>query len=364
MRLTLSRFGSILVQDQGLVWDDTLRHRQIPLDPSSLQAIHLFSTEPTQMADPEMAGSRTAPELLVALKSLEVVLEVDGSRYREEVSLLDTWGRWSTQTRLYNFSTRIESTDNVVPPAEANAWLVERGERDAAPARFVDTEPGALALPTEVREVTRRDFDDVLSQRRTVRRFERREIDLRTISTLLKKSVALSDVRQRSNGDQKYMNFFRSAPSAGARASTEVYLIALSVEGVSSGCYRYNPASHSILLVGESPSLESLDYALGGQSWLLDCPALLVYSVNLPSLMWKYPHGRTYRVGLLDVGHISQSVIMTAWALNLGSNFTAFFREQALESSLAIDPGSEVLAGVCGLGYAADDDPQTQGVHE
>lgn len=109
---------------------------------------------------------------------------------------------------------------------------------------------------------------------------------------------------------------------------------------------------------------EEITVALGGQHWLARCPVLLIYAMDLASLMWKYPHGRTYRVGLLDAGHLSQTVLTCATALGLSTNFTAFFLEEELERHLGIGSGDQVIAGVCGVGYAETDDPLRRGIHD
>lgn len=363
MKLSLSRFGSILVGEAGLVWDDPLRHRQIPLDQQGLEAIRWFADAKGSVSERTRAVEQLGEDLVTALEALEIVLSEVSPRHRRENLLLRSWGEWSTHARMYHFATRVEVGEEFASTAQNRAMLRHKRIEEPPPSRFPHVEANALALPVPG-AVPGTPCIDVLRTRRTVRRFAGQPLGGAVLSTLLKEAVGLSEARQRSRGDRDYENFFRSAPSGGARVSTEVYLVARSVRGLPPGGYRYNPLDHTVTPVGRPLPDEELAHALGGQTWFLDCPVLLVYGVDLPSLVWKYPHARAYRVGILDVGHLSQAVLMTATALGLGAGFTAAFRESVLEGALGVDPAVNALAGVCGIGHPWDNDPQTQGLHE
>lgn len=315
--------------------------------------------------NPEDAINSLGSSTIKALRTLEILLTESDERYIEESKLMATWGNWSTLTRLYNFSTRVNNEKEVHNSTLADEKLNIQSISDPPPERFPKFEPSEIRLTRKNRnndsDVT---LSKILENRRTVRRFNNNSIDLSILSEILEGSVSTSQKRPNNPDDDKYENYFRSAPSGGARASTEVRLIAQKIRDLPRASYRYNPRRHSLVKEGSALSLDNLTAGLIGQHWIAKCPAIIVYSVQLKSLMWKYSHSRAYRVGLLDAGHLNQSLIMTAWSLGVSANFTGLLQEPIIERELAIDPASEALIGICGLGYASDLDPRTQGFHD
>jgi nitroreductase len=70
--------------------------------------------------------------------------------------------------------------------------------------------------------------------------------------------------------------------------------------------------------------------------------------------MWKYRnHPKIYRAILLEMGHISQNLYLTATEMNLGAFITAAINEIEIEQAFELAPLAEGPLCVCGFGARA-----------
>jgi hypothetical protein len=80
------------------------------------------------------------------------------------------------------------------------------------------------------------------------------------------------------------------------------------------------------------------------------CKCLVFYTSILARNIWKYKTARSYRTLLLDVGHLDQTLLLSAAALGLGATFTAALRDEAVEKILAFDLATELVMGSAVVG--------------
>lgn len=165
----------------------------------------------------------------------------------------------------------------------------------------------------------------------------------------------------------------RTSPSGGALHPTEAYLIVRNVEGLARGLYHYRPGDHALQplpfdqaampAVAErhagAQDKDALDYlawiAVGGQQWFADAHALVVLAPRFARNFWKYRnHAKAYRVAILDVGHLSQTLLLTATELGLGSYITAAINEVDIERAFGLTHYVDGPLAVCGFGPRAD----------
>ena len=83
-----------------------------------------------------------------------------------------------------------------------------------------------------------------------------------------------------------------------------------------------------------------------------DLSAAIVLSCRFDKLMWKYRQSRSYRVALLDAGHLSQTAQLVATAVGIRTWLTAaFFNQELGLELLELDDGlNEFPILVIGLG--------------
>jgi len=94
--------------------------------------------------------------------------------------------------------------------------------------------------------------------------------------------------------------------------------------------------------------------ALAGQWWFAQAPVLVIYAPRVARSYWKYrDHPKAYRALLMDVGHLSQTLCLSATDLGLGAFVTAAINEGELERAFGLAPLCDGPVAVGGFGWRA-----------
>jgi SagB-type dehydrogenase family enzyme len=142
----------------------------------------------------------------------------------------------------------------------------------------------------------------------------------------------------------------RTSPSGGGRHPTDIYPYIKNVSGVPEGFYRYSIDDHKLYPIASACTDEELQQICGGQPWVSDAAVLLFYVSRFERTRWKYPNARAYRILMMDVGHLSQTVYLVAGALNLQLTYTAALRDELLENHLSLDLGEDLVLSCSVIG--------------
>lgn len=232
-------------------------------------------------------------------------------------------------------------------------------EREGAGARI----PLARAMPTAL--------DELMDRRSTCRNFDTGTwLQQAAFAQLLERVFG---VRGQVHAAADFDVIKRTSPSGGALHPTEAYLIVRRVEGLARGLYHYRPGDHALqplpfdedaVMTGAAkhPGVQdrdALDYlawiAVGGQQWFADAHVLVVLAPRFARNYWKYRnHAKAYRVAILDVGHLSQTLLLGATELGLGSYITAAINESDIERAFGLTHYVDGPLAVCGFGPRAD----------
>ncbi|MFD7026868.1 nitroreductase family protein [Streptomyces sp. NPDC059917] len=137
----------------------------------------------------------------------------------------------------------------------------------------------------------------------------------------------------------------RPYPSAGALYTAGLRLFALGVEGLAPGTYHCVPDRRALRRVADAPSLDEIE-ALSAytsappddpRAVIVDgAPAVLGLYVDLGRLRRRYGL-RALRMGLLEAGHLAQSLLLTASALGLASTPLGGFRDDLAHELFGLD---------------------------
>lgn len=213
-------------------------------------------------------------------------------------------------------------------------------------------------------------LDDLLDARASCRNFDTgRPLPLAQLAQVLERAFA---ARGTVHGADDFDVLKKTSPSGGALHPTECYLIARKVEGLAPGLYHYRPVDHALqplpldeaaVLAGadrhaDAQGMDALEYlswiAVGGQQWFADAPVLCVLAPRFVRNFWKYRnHPKAYRVCILDIGHLSQTFLLSATELGLGSYVTAAINEADLERAFGLTHWIDGPLAICGLGLRA-----------
>ncbi|MCB5177926.1 putative peptide maturation dehydrogenase [Streptomyces antimicrobicus] len=197
-------------------------------------------------------------------------------------------------------------------------------------------------------------FDALLARRATCRNFDgTRPLPLATCAHMLQRVFA-AQALVRVDEDTVFLK--KHTPSGGGLHPTEAYLIVQNVDGLAPGLYHYHAVDHALepLPAPDEPLEQFARRALAGQHWFSNAPVLAVLAPRYARSFWKYrQHAKAYRALVLDSGHLSQTLYLSATELGLGAFVTSAVNEVDIERGFGLDPLAEGPLAVCGFGLRA-----------
>ena len=198
-------------------------------------------------------------------------------------------------------------------------------------------------------------FESLLARRASCRNFDAgRRLSGQLFARMLQR-VFSAQAQVRVGPDTVFLK--KTSPSSGGLHPTEAYLIVQNVEGVAPGLYHYHPVDHALepLPPPELPLDGFARLALAGQHWFADAPVLVVLTPRFARSFWKYRHhAKAYRALILDSGHLSQTLYLSATELGLGAFVTSAINEVDIEEAFGLDPLQESPLAICGFGWRAE----------
>jgi SagB-type dehydrogenase family enzyme len=209
---------------------------------------------------------------------------------------------------------------------------------------FIFNLPGGLAaevikLPPPAWQ-SRASLAEALKDRRSVRRFLSRSLDLPQVSQLLWAADGVNDLRGH-----------RTAPSAGATYPLELYLVVGEggVAALAAGVYRYRVAEHVLEPVATGELRPAVARASRHQTWMAEAPVMLVIAAEYHRCTARYGE-RGIMYTHVEAGNVSQNLFLAAQALGLGAGIVGAFEDQAVAQVLQLPPAHEPLL-VMPVGY-------------
>lgn len=250
---------------------------------------------------------------------------------------------WPQLAALYHYGTRdVPIAHGEAAPAD-DADLERRATVEPPPEPFKIPRGRAITLPIKS---YRSEFPRVVLSRRTWRGFGKAAIPARDLGTLLDLTFGCQMEGQR----QGVHVLFRTSPSGGACHPVEAYLLALNVRDVTAGLYHYSPRTRGLHRLRKGATADLASAYLGGQPWFGDAGAVVFMTALMPRVWWRYPHPRSYRAILAEVGHFCQTFCLVATWLRLAPFCTMALSDRTIERDLGIDGTHEVLLYAAGVG--------------
>jgi SagB-type dehydrogenase family enzyme len=179
------------------------------------------------------------------------------------------------------------------------------------------------------------DLWTIIRSRRTTRRFASLPIAIRDLSDVLTLAAGVTDTTLTPRA-------LRATPSGGALYPISIRVVALLVNDLCRGVYRYHPESQhlELLLKDISPSDVSAAIHTDGQPSIQTCAAVLILTWSWTRSVWKYGE-QGYFVGLVEAGHIAQNVLIAATRLGLAAAPTIGLGAGATDVFLGLDSRQE-----------------------
>jgi putative peptide maturation dehydrogenase len=201
----------------------------------------------------------------------------------------------------------------------------------------------------------RRDFDALLAQRKTCRNFdEQAAVGAGDLATMLHRVWGAIGTLELAPGAVAVK---KNSPAGGGLHAVEAYLLVQRAEGLEPGFYHYLSLQHALEPLQLMTAEEAAGYAhrfVAGQNWFANVPVMVVMTARFDRLFWKYRrHTKAWRVVHLDVGHLSQTMYLSAADLGLGAFVTAAINDRLVEQALKLTPLQEGAIAIVGFGPRA-----------
>ena len=195
-------------------------------------------------------------------------------------------------------------------------------------------------------------FFDTLMARRTTRAFRTNEALPRiALEQMLYAVFGTHGIKHLAPGVAAIK---RTSPSGGGLHPIEAYVLPIHVEGIPTGLYHYEAASHSLAELERMDIQSARNLAsafMAGQTYFAEAHALVIHVARFDRNFWKYAqHRKAYGVVLMDSGHLSQTFYLTATHLGLGAFYTAAINDVDIAERLRLPPGREAAIGINGVG--------------
>ena len=185
--------------------------------------------------------------------------------------------------------------------------------------------------------------EQAIHQRRTIRNYRSRRLELEQLSQLLWAAQGITGRRR----------FKRAAPSAGALYPMDIYAVVGqdSVDQMEAGVYHYEPRGHILTPLSKEDLRDHVARAAISQMWMADAPINLVITAEYSRATGKYGK-RGIRYALIEAGHIGQNLFLQAEALGLKAGIVGAFRDNKVIEIMNLPRMHEPLL-IMPIGYAA-----------
>jgi putative peptide maturation dehydrogenase len=351
--------GSLLHGGNGLAlrssWVALAPHLEAELEVDTLERELLGRLGPdewTEHSELEVAWQGGVDRLIDL--GLLICDDARSARYREREDALRSGYWWGPAALMHRFG-RWEGKDSVAAmEASGMASVTDMREKLGPPPPEVVERVSSsrqLVLP----RVEGNDFDALLERRATCRNFDTQRALPFAMLALMLQRVFAARARVLVKEDTVFLK--KNAPSGGGLHATEAYVVSQNVDGLQAGLYHYHPVAHALepLAPPALPLQQFVARALAGQHWFADAPALVVLAPRYARSFWKYRnHLKAYRALILDAGHLSQLLYLSATEMGLGAFVTSAINEVDIEQAFSIDPLREGPLAICGFGWRSD----------
>lgn len=193
---------------------------------------------------------------------------------------------------------------------------------------------------------------EVFSSTRPFRSYAAGAIDARTLEYVVRETYL-----PHSWHDSPFGKYFkRSSPSGGARHPIEAYLIVLDVNGLEPGLYHIDTAREVLVELRTADMRKALTTACFQKPGIEFASAAIVLTVRWLRHQYKYQYSRSYRMIMLDVGHLIQSHALIATSVGIQSFLGPSIDDEAVKDLLELSGDDEDPIYVIGMGLRLPDD--------
>ncbi len=251
----------------------------------------------------------------------------------------DGQGELSYLYEQYHANSKLNARSVAESPSEQEIEFSARSFRGRAGCTEIE-------LP----ELQHSTFDRLVHERRSRRDLFRR-LDVSDVAAIVDGSYGVTAILREGEGPTFAL---RASPSAGALFPLDLFLVALNVSGLPASVYYFHPLRNSLVNVLGADAKRIAGSGFFDQPWIQGASAIILIGAAFGRLSWKYGE-RSYRLALLDAGHLGQNILLKAQDLDCPACAIGGFNDQLLAEELTLDGVTEAIVHVIGLGGREND---------
>lgn len=190
---------------------------------------------------------------------------------------------------------------------------------------------------------------DVYRRRHPFSGFAARSVPLSVLGSLIYASFGETGTSTKS---LLGLHLRKTSPSGGARHPIEVYVAAFNVTDLEPGLYLYSVQENALVEYRLGDLRKEVVDVCFQKSAIATAGAVFFYAARWHRHMWKYRYGRSYRMVLMDVGHIAETQILVGAAFGLATFSCPSFHDENAGELLTLDDNLvEGVVHVSAIGY-------------
>lgn len=270
------------------------------------------------------------------------------------------WG-WDILSKIFHIGTQnvhiAQSFLNVEEIAKQHLEESARLDQNEPPL-FLEKPGKLINLPLPKTEL----FEQIsllsaLKNRKTCRSFNGEQITIQDLSLILYTGFGLihgNEWNEFEESGMRTVGYRKASPASGALHAEEVYIFVYRVKGLEKGIYHYRPQDHKLTQLAVGDYEAKIIEANYNQFYSNGLACGFYLTCRLDKLWWKYKHSRSLKVALLDLGHASQTFLLSATALNLKTWITAAFQDNIVNELIQVDGTIESTFLFLGVGHGTN----------
>jgi SagB-type dehydrogenase family enzyme len=279
------------------------------------------------------------PTLVERLVSLSLLQQSDRA-IDPRVIAMNRLEPWNPEVGFFHNATR-DVRFWSARETRKHARTVDRSAMPGPVKRYRGIEPVRLTPPSAPPH-----FAEVLTARRTSRRFSVVPVSLGELSTILAFTAGVQQWAQSEGGQVP----LKTSPSGGARHPIECYVVSRSIAGLKAGIYHYRSDAHALERIGPGVSIERMRAYVPHSGYFASASAMVFFTAVFERQLWRYPYSRAYRAALIEAGHVCQTFLLTATSIGLAPFCVMGLADTLVEHDLGIDGIGESVLYCAGVG--------------
>jgi SagB-type dehydrogenase family enzyme len=344
MQAKVSELSTMYWRKGELIWDDYMRHSEYLLTPESEYVLYWFRAW-RELDSIAVHGNKYLGITAQLLKNGLLIVKQSSEEAHEE-KVKSAWEIWGNAASSFHFASRVNS-NNVFLSLDEN--VIKKKEKilgSPQPPPFKEYLDCDLIPILECDEPLLQSCTllQALENRKSVRQFSDESLSLSKLGKILTLSGGIKKIENDLAGG---VAIFKNSPSAGACSPFEIYVYANRVDNLAPGLYHY--ASHRNGLEFLDSSFSFNLHNLGGQPWLVEGAALILFTAIIERSQWHYETCRAYRDLLIGLGHLSQTLQLVVSAIGYASVFATAVCDEEIEQLIGLNVG-EILLGTTAIG--------------